>query len=102
MGSSFSNVFIMASLNSYMCEETTLTLWNFPGNQCYTTVHLIEMFGSLLILLTYYPLASLIFPFSSAIDSTLEIKYKAEYEIVYLQSKFLVNGINVVFNQLEF
>ncbi len=71
MGSSLSNLFIMTSLNAYMCDETTFTLWNFPDNECYSTLHVLEMFGSLLMLLSYYPLASLIFPFSSAIDRTL-------------------------------
>ena len=65
-------------------------------------LHIIEMFVSLMIMLFYYPLASMIFPFSAAIDRTLQIKYKSEYEIVYLQSKFLVNGINVIFNQMNF
>jgi hypothetical protein len=71
MGSSLSNVFIMTSLNSYICEEHSSRLWNFPDNECYTMSHMGQMFGSLLMLLTYYPLASLIFPFSSAIDHTL-------------------------------
>lgn len=71
MGSSLSNLFILTTLNSYICDPGTDNLWNFPENECYSTLHYGEMFISLLILLAYYPLASLIFPFSSAIDRTL-------------------------------
>jgi hypothetical protein len=71
MGSSFSNLFIMGSINSYICDESTNTLFNFPDNECYTNLHIAEMCISLLILVSYYPLALLIFPFSAAIDRTL-------------------------------
>jgi hypothetical protein len=60
------------------------------------------MFVALLILAVYWPLSAITFPFSTAMDRQLEIKYKSEFEIVYLQFKFLINGFNTLLNPYDF
>lgn len=102
MGSSFANFFLLAFLNSFLCDSSINKLFNFPSFPCYGSRYLAFVSISLIAILIYYPLALITFPYSSSIDRNLEIKYKSQYEVLYLQGKFLAIGIDIVFNPLTF
>lgn len=96
LGSALANYIISIGLNSFLCDPATQQLLNFNGVDCFSTTQEVCLFASLLILVVYWPLSAITFPFSTAMDRSLEIKYKSEFEIVYLQFKFLINGCNTL------
>jgi hypothetical protein len=79
LGSGLANYIIGIGLNSFICNETTSTMYNFTDVECYTKVHYGYMLCSLLILVVYWPLSAITYPFNTAMDRHLEIKYKVEY-----------------------
>lgn len=51
--------------------------------------------------MSYYPISLITFPFSSFADRGLQIKYKSEYEVVYIQFKFMMIGASVLITSLD-
>ena len=51
--------------------------------------------------MSYYPLSLITFPFSSFVDRGLQIKYKSEYEVLYIQTKFMIIGMGVMVTDLD-
>jgi hypothetical protein len=102
LGSALANYIISIGLNSFLCDQSSGLLYNFSNVSCYTTTQYTYVFISLMILVIYWPLSAITFPFSTAMDRSLEIKYKSEFEIVYLQFKFLINGYNTLLNPFAF
>lgn len=79
MGSGLANYIIAIGLNSWICDQSRDSLFNFSDVSCYNKVHYGYMLGSLLILVVYWPLSVITYPFNTAMDRNLEIKYKVEY-----------------------
>ncbi len=70
-GSALANYVISIALNSFICDSSSGELFNFSGETCYNNLHYIYMVLSLLILLIYWPISLITFPFSTAIDRSL-------------------------------
>jgi hypothetical protein len=79
LGSALANYIISIGLNSFMCNQSSLMLYNFSDVSCYTKTQYAYVFVSFLILIIYWPLSTITFPFSAAMDRSLEIKYKSEF-----------------------
>ena len=47
--------------------------------ECYTKVHYGYMLISLLVLVFYWPLSAITYPFNTAMERNLEIKYKVDF-----------------------
>jgi hypothetical protein len=102
LGSGLANYIMSIGLNSFICSTNTGNLYNFSSTACYSNAQYVYMMLSLLMLVLYWPLSAITFPFSTAQDRNLEIKYKSEYEIIYQQFKFLINGYNTLLNPVSF
>jgi hypothetical protein len=102
LGSGLANYVIAIGLNSWICDQSTDTLFNFSDVSCYTKTHYAYMLAGLMILVIYWPLSVITYPFNTAMDRNLEIKYKVEYEVLYLQVKFMINGFNTLLNPFPF
>lgn len=77
LGSALANYIISIALNSLICDQTAQVLFNFTSEACYGQKHFVYMFAALMILVVYWPLSAITFPFSTAMDRSLEIKYKS-------------------------
>lgn len=102
LGSALANYIISIGLNSLICNQSNSTVFNFTSVTCYGQIQYVYVFVTLMILVVYWPLSAITFPFSTAMDRSLEIKYKSQFEIVYLQFKFLINGYNTLLNPYDF
>lgn len=69
LGSGLANYIISIGLNSFLCGESTL--FNFTDTLCYGNTQYTYMLVSLLILVLYWPLSAITFPFSTAMDRSL-------------------------------
>ena len=77
LGSAFANYIISIGLNSLICDQSTSNLFNFSSVKCYGQSQYSYAFVTLMILAVYWPLSAITFPFSTAMDRSLEIKYKS-------------------------
>ena len=71
LGSGLANYIIAISLNSFICNKDDDLLFNFSGVDCYTKVHYGYMLTGLLILVIYWPLSAITYPFNTAMDRGL-------------------------------
>jgi hypothetical protein len=77
LGSALANYIISISLNSLICNQSNSTVFNFTSVTCYGQIQYVYVFVTLMILVVYWPLSAITFPFSTAMDRSLEIKYKS-------------------------
>jgi hypothetical protein len=68
-----------------------------PNTRCWEGTHYLYCAGALIVLLTYYPMASLLFPNLQFVDESLDIKFEPSFLIIIAQGKLLLAGIMAVF-----
>jgi hypothetical protein len=66
LGSGLANYIIAIALNSFICDTSANTLYNFSNVDCYTKIHYGYMLMSLLMLVIYWPLSVITYPFNTA------------------------------------
>jgi len=66
LGSGLANYIIAIGLNSFICDSSTSVLYNFSDVDCYNKIHYGYMLISLLILVIYWPLSVITYPFNTA------------------------------------
>jgi len=96
LGSSFTGLILNNSVNIFLCSSTDGTNYFAVADstvECMSLSHISYMVASLLVVITYYPLAVVVFPYSSIIDRSKQIKYRAEFEVAYVQLKLVVGAL---------
>lgn len=71
LGSGLANYVIAIGLNSWICDSSNETLFNFGEVTCSTKVHYGYMLVGLIILVIYWPLSVITYPFNTAMDRNL-------------------------------
>ena len=66
LGSGLANYIIAIGLNSFICDSNSSTLYNFSNVDCHTKMHYGYMLMSLLVLVIYWPLSVITYPFNTA------------------------------------
>jgi hypothetical protein len=78
-------------------EDVTATLARETDITCWEGQHLLMVFGSVIGVMLYYPLASFIYPNLQFADKSLDLKYKPTFIILLAQGKLVLTGIAVFF-----
>lgn len=94
LGSSLTGLILNNSLSMYLCSSVGNGYVAIADGtlECLSLTHVSYMIASLVVVLIYYPLAVVVFPYSSIIDRSKQIKYRAEFEVAYVQLKLFVGA----------
>jgi hypothetical protein len=72
-------------------------LYEAPHLVCWQEEHWLYVAMALLVLITYYPMASLLFPNLQFVDESLDVKFEPSFLIIIAQGKLFLAGIMAVF-----
>jgi hypothetical protein len=97
LGNSLTSLILNNSVNIFLCNSSDTTVVD-TSLQCRSLSHISLMLVSLFVLIIYYPLTVVIFPYASSIDRSKQIKYKAEFEVSYVQLKLVVGVLTTLFS----
>ncbi|CAD8061136.1 unnamed protein product [Paramecium sonneborni] len=97
-------IFVMKSyIDAFICDYNSYpyTLIRQPSVECMSDIHFmyvtLAIFGSII----YYPLSSYLQPTFQYMDHSLDLKYKSNYFVLYIQAKLLILGMSSVFSNLQ-
>lgn len=79
LGTSLTSIILNNAVKIWVCvKEGNRMLVSVDNTlECHSLEHLTYMIMTLYILLSYYPVCTVLFPYSSAIDRSKQIKYKS-------------------------
>lgn len=92
LGTSLTSIILNNSVKVWLCvkSDSRMVVSVDRTMDCLSLEHLTYMILTLYILLSYYPVSTVLFPYSSAIDRSKQIKYKSEFEVAYIHVKIML------------
>ncbi|CAD8053184.1 unnamed protein product [Paramecium sonneborni] len=97
-------LFVMKSyIDAFICDYSSYpyTLVRYPSVECMSDFHFMYVSLAIFGCIIYYPLSSYLQPTFQYMDHSLDLKYKSNYAVLYIQAKLLVLGMTTVFSNLQ-
>ncbi|CAD8043059.1 unnamed protein product [Paramecium primaurelia] len=97
-------IFVMKSyIDAFICDYSSYpyTLVRQPSVECMSDLHFMYVTLAIFGCIIYYPLSSYLQPTFQYMDHSLDLKYKSNYVVLYIQSKLLILGMSSVFSNLQ-
>ncbi|CAD8139272.1 unnamed protein product [Paramecium octaurelia] len=97
-------IFVMKSyIDAFICDYSSYpyTLVRQPSVECMSDLHFMYVTLAIVGCIIYYPLSSYLQPTFQYMDHSLDLKYKSNYVVLYIQAKLLILGMSSVFSNLQ-
>ncbi|CAD8059304.1 unnamed protein product [Paramecium sonneborni] len=97
-------IFVMKTyIDAFICDysEYPYTLVRQPSVECMSDFHFLYISLAIIGCGIYYPLSTYLQPTFQFMDRSLDLKYKSNFVVLYIQAKLLILGSSSVFSNLQ-
>ncbi|CAD8137097.1 unnamed protein product [Paramecium octaurelia] len=97
-------IFVMKTyIDAFICDysEYPYTLVRQPSVECMSDLHFLYITFAIVGCGIYYPLSTYLQPTFQFMDRSLDLKYKSNFVVLYIQAKLLILGSSSVFSNLQ-
>ncbi|CAD8144405.1 unnamed protein product [Paramecium octaurelia] len=97
-------IFVMKTyIDAFICDysQYSYTLVRQPSVECMSDIHFLYISFAIVGCGIYYPLSTYLQPTFQFMDRSLDLKYKSNFVVLYIQAKLLILGSSSVFSNLQ-
>ncbi|CAD8141534.1 unnamed protein product [Paramecium pentaurelia] len=97
-------IFVMKTyIDAFICDysEYPYILVRQPSVECMSDLHFLYITLAIVGCGIYYPLSTYLQPTFQFMDRSLDLKYKSNFVVLYIQAKLLILGSSSVFSNLQ-